>query len=900
MSPGRAPRNVVDPPALFESHESFVNLVMLPYIVALLCPLVVGSFQSLGIVFVDKSMLITLVAACVVTVIFAVSLNWVSKIKASHLVGNLITHGVTLSLGCVFLGADIFGTLILPLTFILVVHGVWPLSDRKAVVKLIAYSALLVILTAGVSYLQNPNEQRALGIGALVFLVAALFALMRRRYGGAMASAPEDVSPALKSLIGTQHEQEVANVYFQCRLSIAKEIAAEFVWRLPLFALAVGAGVFWLAYANGMVSSRFAISWITFAVMFLGGLLGLLLTASIIGVYRVSFLIVIAIFGWLSLGFAFHIAPLALLNGVFFVCVLVTSAFPWNRRWLTLLLLLYIIMGGLQAIGHHYQLVFFLLLLTTVTVAVRLGLNSRVSVLAKVVLPIMIHLCNTLNSVRTTVRLFSWLYCWLVDARRVLVVVGSNDGFTVGPSVGTEVSKVDPAFLTKLVQVASTGGKSDYILSFERDLGPQFLTPCVDWFDYVPKYIIASELNAVLDGREERIVVLVPLSNSVYFAGLDQVIRAARSIASIVRNSLAASRLRLMSSDVLLSTQKNLAAQAEDLDELVHVANNVAQDVGSRLERFFVDSTENIGKENVEALAGVRDLVSDLSVGVSDVQWLREISKIKTHAANQRCNIAEFFEDNTARIRRWCERRGVTLAINIAPAVRGSVIWCASQEYFSAALRALVRAYIKGMTKGETLVVSVNKNNEQVEIAVSCSVINSTSVLDRRLLGFALSYFRGKCGELREDKTKGFQVIVACHCAPIEKVVRGPDLEAVNWMMIVDDTPEVLNFYARVAEALGVRFQRADSVASAKAVVAQHGIPDLLLTDIQLGDGSGLDLLRGLKKESAGKMRSIVVSGKVDGGIASEVRAAGGDRHLAKPVGRKRLFECIKELTGRG
>lgn len=59
--------------------------------------------------------------------------------------------------------------------------------------------------------------------------------------------------------------------------------------------------------------------------------------------------------------------------------------------------------------------------------------------------------------------------------------------------------------------------------------------------------------------------------------------------------------------------------------------------------------------------------------------------------------------------------------------------------------------------------------------------------------------------------------------------------------------------------------------------------PDLILLDIMLPDGSGIDVLRELKKdETTNDIKVIVLTNLSDGEMVSQILAAGGKEYLVK------------------
>jgi CheY-like chemotaxis protein len=87
------------------------------------------------------------------------------------------------------------------------------------------------------------------------------------------------------------------------------------------------------------------------------------------------------------------------------------------------------------------------------------------------------------------------------------------------------------------------------------------------------------------------------------------------------------------------------------------------------------------------------------------------------------------------------------------------------------------------------------------------------------------------------------------------------------------------------------------SVASATAAVRQERF-DLIISDLGLPDGSGLDVIRQLDGRDAG--RAIALTGYgMDADIAAS-RDAGFAEHLTKPVDLDQLQAAIARVAGEG
>jgi PAS domain S-box-containing protein len=112
-------------------------------------------------------------------------------------------------------------------------------------------------------------------------------------------------------------------------------------------------------------------------------------------------------------------------------------------------------------------------------------------------------------------------------------------------------------------------------------------------------------------------------------------------------------------------------------------------------------------------------------------------------------------------------------------------------------------------------------------------------------------------------------------------------------ILMVDDHADTSAAMKRLLEKLGYQVDLADSVESALAFSDRNF--DLLISDIGLPDGSGLDLIRQLTQRRP--VKGIALSGF---GMEDDIRrskAAGFLEHLTKPVNFARLEAVIQRLT---
>ena len=114
-------------------------------------------------------------------------------------------------------------------------------------------------------------------------------------------------------------------------------------------------------------------------------------------------------------------------------------------------------------------------------------------------------------------------------------------------------------------------------------------------------------------------------------------------------------------------------------------------------------------------------------------------------------------------------------------------------------------------------------------------------------------------------------------------------------ILLVEDDPFTLRVMARVLKGLGHQVRTATG-AKAALEISERETFDLLISDIGLPDGSGLDVMRELKQRK--NLRGIALSGF---GMDEDIRRsqeAGFDQHMTKPVSTEWLEKAIQTLTG--
>jgi signal transduction histidine kinase/DNA-binding response OmpR family regulator len=117
-------------------------------------------------------------------------------------------------------------------------------------------------------------------------------------------------------------------------------------------------------------------------------------------------------------------------------------------------------------------------------------------------------------------------------------------------------------------------------------------------------------------------------------------------------------------------------------------------------------------------------------------------------------------------------------------------------------------------------------------------------------------------------------------------------------ILLVDDHEDTSRAMKRLLERVGYEVRTASSVAGALESATRDRF-DLLISDIGLPDGSGLDLLRRLREDLANgrPVKAIALSGFGMEDDLRRSREAGFVEHLTKPVNIEQLEAVIQQLT---
>ncbi len=117
-------------------------------------------------------------------------------------------------------------------------------------------------------------------------------------------------------------------------------------------------------------------------------------------------------------------------------------------------------------------------------------------------------------------------------------------------------------------------------------------------------------------------------------------------------------------------------------------------------------------------------------------------------------------------------------------------------------------------------------------------------------------------------------------------------------VLVVDDENSLRDFLRLLLEEQGYVTREADSVGAARAVLAEDSF-DLILCDIMMPDGSGLDLLKEIKESSAAETAVIMMTAYSSTKSAIEAMKLGAYDYVPKPFDVDELKVIIEKAVER-
>lgn len=129
--------------------------------------------------------------------------------------------------------------------------------------------------------------------------------------------------------------------------------------------------------------------------------------------------------------------------------------------------------------------------------------------------------------------------------------------------------------------------------------------------------------------------------------------------------------------------------------------------------------------------------------------------------------------------------------------------------------------------------------------------------------------------------------------SPLDR--RHHDRRKSRSVLVVEDDPDIASLVRLLLEWAGHTVSLAEDIQTARAALAGQRPPDVVVLDLQLPDGDGVDLCREIKTSRSATPVLVVSAGYHRRQAAA---ACGADGFLGKPFEPDDLEASIRELLG--
>jgi CheY-like chemotaxis protein len=116
-------------------------------------------------------------------------------------------------------------------------------------------------------------------------------------------------------------------------------------------------------------------------------------------------------------------------------------------------------------------------------------------------------------------------------------------------------------------------------------------------------------------------------------------------------------------------------------------------------------------------------------------------------------------------------------------------------------------------------------------------------------------------------------------------------------VLCVDNHTDSLEMLKLTLELHGARVHAAISADEAVRMFSAHR-PSILISDLALARGTGIDLLTALRKRDPA-LAAIALTGISDANVRSQALEAGFDRYFVKPVDDHALIDAVADLASK-
>jgi signal transduction histidine kinase/DNA-binding response OmpR family regulator len=382
--------------------------------------------------------------------------------------------------------------------------------------------------------------------------------------------------------------------------------------------------------------------------------------------------------------------------------------------------------------------------------------------------------------------------------------------------------------------------------------------------------------------------------------------------------------------DQLGESNRKLAAVNEELQELDRVKSDLLANVSHELRtpltaiKGYTDyilegKLGPITEKQEKGLVVVQRNLDRLSRTIGALLDFSRMDLGRITLNLQPFSLANLLEQIATTVRSELEKKRLSFMVEVEPTLPPVI---ADRERLSAVIENLVINAIKFTPEGGQITVAAARARDAERPAAEIRVTDTGIGIPRDQLGKIFNRFHQVDGsttrrfggvglglaivksildahgsnihvesEERHGTAFVFQLPLMEKADPAVREARARERVEEGLVLLVDDDPEVQRVVRAYLEEEGLAVISATTAAAARILAAERH-PDVILLDLFLPDGNGLDLLPTLKADPATcGIPVLVISIMRD---ALKALSLGAAEHMAKPLDRGRLVAAVR------
>ena len=117
-------------------------------------------------------------------------------------------------------------------------------------------------------------------------------------------------------------------------------------------------------------------------------------------------------------------------------------------------------------------------------------------------------------------------------------------------------------------------------------------------------------------------------------------------------------------------------------------------------------------------------------------------------------------------------------------------------------------------------------------------------------------------------------------------------------LLVVDDSPEVLEYFTHITKKLRIYCDVADSGEKAQQLIDENGVYNAYFIDWYMPEMNGIELTKHIRQCSPEQPIVVMISAQERHVFDVEAKEAGVDSFLQKPISPSTIVECLNEFVG--